>query len=262
LSLGDSNTFGHGVEGHQTYTNVLEHLLEEARPGVTVEALNAGVVAFGSGQSLRIEEELFQESAFDLVLIYTLGCDRSLASRPDTAFLHGPAVTALLDLAQHSGLFRLARRAAFGGGHDAQGAGTTTVQRATPETYHANLTRMVSLAREHGAEVLLILPLPVCRRGECSSVLAPLQDPSHERGGMSKGEKEYHETMRRVARETGVGLVDLPSQVESWGPTQAIYLDASHPTVEGHTRIAAAIATQALLLLDSRHGVGSGKAPS
>ncbi len=250
LSLGDSNTWGQGVENHQTYTNVLERLLKEARPGVAVEALNAGVVGYGSAQSLRLEQELLGDRPFDLVLVYTMGCDSSQGPRPDQAYLHGPAVTALLDVAQHSGLFRLARRAVHGSGRAGRNQGDRRAARATPETYRANLTRMVSLARDRGAEVLLVEPLPVCTRDECSSVLSPLEDPSRPRAGISPTERSYHDVMRAVARETGVGLVDLPAQVDGWGPTQAIYIDASHPTVEGHAHIAAAIATEALPLLD------------
>jgi len=52
LCLGDSMTFGLGVEDAETYPSVLQARLQAALPGRRVEALNAGVAGYGTIDAL------------------------------------------------------------------------------------------------------------------------------------------------------------------------------------------------------------------
>jgi hypothetical protein len=52
LSLGESSTFGYGVEDDQTYSALLERRLRDAVPGRKVTVINGGVSAYTSFQSL------------------------------------------------------------------------------------------------------------------------------------------------------------------------------------------------------------------
>ena len=70
LSLGESSTFGVGVAGDQTYTALLAPLLQEQIPLRRFSALNAGVSAWSSFQSLKYLELRGLELEPDIVLFY------------------------------------------------------------------------------------------------------------------------------------------------------------------------------------------------
>ncbi len=56
VALGDSSTFGWGVESEQAYPRVLEALLRERHPGRAIEVINLGVCGYSSLQGLMLLE--------------------------------------------------------------------------------------------------------------------------------------------------------------------------------------------------------------
>ena len=68
LALGDSFTFGHAVEGAETWPAVLQELLN-ARGGPRYEVVNAGVSGHGTGQQLLLYDELEARVEPDLVVL-------------------------------------------------------------------------------------------------------------------------------------------------------------------------------------------------
>ena len=71
LALGDSFTFGFGVEGYESYPKRLEALLNEKRKGYDV--INAGFPGYGTLQELRYLEEEGLAFSPDVVLIGFFG---------------------------------------------------------------------------------------------------------------------------------------------------------------------------------------------
>jgi hypothetical protein len=70
LSLGESATFGVGTDNSQTYTERFGALLQKRRPGRSFLAINAGVPAWSSFQSLKFLETRGLNLEPDLVLFY------------------------------------------------------------------------------------------------------------------------------------------------------------------------------------------------
>ena len=70
LSLGESSAFGIGVEGAQTYSAVLQGLLNENAARRKYTVINAGVPAYSSFQSLKFLELRGLRLQPDLVLFY------------------------------------------------------------------------------------------------------------------------------------------------------------------------------------------------
>ncbi len=70
LSLGESSTFGVGVSNDETYTALLPQLLQKRFPSRTFTALNGGVSAWSSFQSLKYLELRGLKLKPDLVLFY------------------------------------------------------------------------------------------------------------------------------------------------------------------------------------------------
>ena len=74
LILGDSFTFGYGVEEDDTYSSVLERSLREENCGATV--YNAGIPGYGTVQEYSLLTELYDIIRPQLVILaYTVGSD-------------------------------------------------------------------------------------------------------------------------------------------------------------------------------------------
>jgi hypothetical protein len=71
LMLGDSFTFGYGVENDETISKVLENKLRDAMPGRHVTVINAGVVGYGPWQELLLLKQSGFELKPDLVIMQT-----------------------------------------------------------------------------------------------------------------------------------------------------------------------------------------------
>jgi lysophospholipase L1-like esterase len=69
LSVGESTTFGHGVQAGETYSAILERLLRQ-RGFEGAQVLNAGVRAWSTYQVFRYLEAEIAEIQPDLVLVY------------------------------------------------------------------------------------------------------------------------------------------------------------------------------------------------
>jgi lysophospholipase L1-like esterase len=67
-ALGDSLVFGYGVPIEETYTRVLEHLLQQ-RLGRPVEVVNGGIPGYGTLQELAFLQETLAEVKPDVVLL-------------------------------------------------------------------------------------------------------------------------------------------------------------------------------------------------
>jgi lysophospholipase L1-like esterase len=68
LAQGDSYTFGMGVELQQTYSKVLESLLQQRFPQVRVAVINAGVVGYNTHHMLMMFLHLYDMLQPDMVL--------------------------------------------------------------------------------------------------------------------------------------------------------------------------------------------------
>jgi lysophospholipase L1-like esterase len=242
LILGDSPTWGFGVLQEEAYPHVLERLLQEARPGVPIEVLNGGVCAFSTQQSLILERRLFAEFPFDLVVIDNMGSDRhfNLDTGADKDFVYSALRTRINSLVVHLRLLTFLRDMVMSRSQDPRDTeARRSVSRVAVEDYQANLVSMVAEAREHGAQAILMLPMP-------------LQDTPRERVHHREAEIEpiYQQAMREAARSTGVAYLDLPARMKGRDPG-SYYLDTTHPTPMGHRFIAEALRDVVLPFLDA-----------
>jgi len=116
LCLGDSSTFGMNVEAADAYPQVLDRLLETARPG-RFEVLNLGTVGFSSRQGIELLRREALQYDPDLV-IFAYGSNDRGWHRPlsDDALIRlnqsatGGFVIALDALLDRSYTYRLLRR--------------------------------------------------------------------------------------------------------------------------------------------------------
>ncbi len=113
--VGDSITFGHGVEDDETYPAVLQQLLR--RDGGAFDVLNAGVQGYDAPRCYTLMQERVLPMHPDVVAICVGVCDMTNAPRGDPATAHFDLVPSELQVAlgsfrQHlSGMISLCRHA-------------------------------------------------------------------------------------------------------------------------------------------------------
>jgi tetratricopeptide (TPR) repeat protein len=176
--LGGSTTFGHPYDYRVSYPEWLKARLEEVAPQRKWEVINCGGISYASYRLARLTEELVQYEP-DLFIVYT-GHNEFLEERTyGDVRDRSPLVTGTIRVASYSRTFNLlASLAERMQGHEEpqsqlQGEVDTILEHTNgPKTYERDpqwqagvlehyrfsLEKIVRLARQHDAEVILIQP--------------------------------------------------------------------------------------------------------
>lgn len=206
--LGDSWTFGVGVDEEATTARRTERFLREAHPERTIEVLNLGVMGYTSLQGLRLLRSRALELAPDLIVIGFAMNDSSVPGYRDKDVAPPPGgkplASRLADLAEHIEVYKLLRYAVALWRHQPEPLGERLRSaqerigseqnsadyaemepwtRVSPVDYESNLREMISVARDAGAEVVLLY-------------------------NEFQAESPYRGVLRRIRADTGVPLVD------------------------------------------------------
>lgn len=249
--VGDSCTFGFGVDYEQTYGIQLEAILRKALPNARVEVLLGGLTAYTTYQSRVLHEKRIKPFRPDITILYlgTWNDYMGAVSGSDSQFAKDSKARRE-SILHASRILRLIRRVANHEEPDmdafARGEFRNGV-RVPLDEFKDNLSRMIAMGRENGGTVIAVIPpLPASTLSHVP--LAP----------------EYQAALRQVYSQAGVPVVDGPAlfaSVESgmasdWSsPAEersVLYLDRIHPSPLGHTIVAQALARKIRTLSVSR----------
>ncbi len=262
LSLGESTTFGIGVADDETYTARLEAQLAAADRARPVTALNAGVPAWSSFQSLKYLELRGLALEPDLLLFYHEANDYLPSSLRDSS--HNEIGVLLTDrqlyesrlqtlnriMIGYSGIYRyFVRRRAYKQilAFDGAALGDAPVRAIGMQHTPVNQRLYVNAsAIDEGAridEVALGRRVSEQERGEILDALATLAE---ERGiPLVLIHPSYQETQAHTclltdfAEARGVPLFDAHASLHPPGvPDEEKFIDTMHPTAAGHARLA------------------------
>ncbi len=177
--LGGSTTYGRPYDDSTSFPGWLRELLPSVAPDTQWEVINAGGVSYASYRVARLTEELAQYEP-DLFIVYT-GHNEFLEDRTYGEIRHAsPLQRGALATLSQSRTAAFAQRM-FGGQNGNQNnnrfqlsddvdtvldhtVGPTTYQRDVEqrqriiEHFEVNLSRIVAIARESGAQVMLVTP--------------------------------------------------------------------------------------------------------
>jgi lysophospholipase L1-like esterase len=221
LSIGDSCTFGWNVALDAAYPRVLQELIDRRWPARRHRVVNAGVPGYTSFQGLVYLREHGLALAPSVVVIGYGFNDAGHFGDVEELIRWQARMMPLFDvddaLFQHSELWRWLHWMTEG--HPQQ-RDASKASRVSPERYEANLREMVTLARAHGVEPLLIQFLQ-CGNPQLQDVLF----------GSCQA---YVDASARVAAALRVPNVDYDGPV----------LDSIHPTEGGYRELAGRVLQQ------------------
>lgn len=218
FALGDSQTYGAGVDGPQAYPSQAEALLRERAPaGVGVELINAGISGYTSLQALRLVRSRLLDWEPDAIIIDCRTHDSPREDLPGAAGGGG-----LLDrLTFHSRLawsLRFAVERVRPAHARPMQAGAMEMSADELAASFGNHEPIVQLARDEGLQLIFVdYPFWDGQRVTCLA-------PAHE-------------------LPKGVPVVPACAALADAGlPLEQLFLDNNHLTIEGNRRVAEALA--------------------
>lgn len=240
ITLGGSSTYGVPMfYGSLSYTESLQRLLDERRPGEHYEVLNAGVAAYGITQVIAaLKEELLKYKPTVVSV-----CSWFNDSAPNNRWYQTPGISDYEAYERHralqrlgelplykkiraSKLFALSRWSLLGlksALFTGSGAGHRgpNIPRMTPEQFRWGLEEVVRLGKKH--DFLPVFVLEALHRTDS------LEN--------SKRSNKYYQAIFSVAKDNNLPVVDTVSRLHDvkdfW-----VFHDFIHPNSVGHRVIA------------------------
>jgi len=236
--LGDSVTFGYGVDVEESYPDILEKKLQTNGVGNRrIEVLNLGVMGYGMNQYLSVLEHKIFDFEPDVVI---LGHHLNDIWGEGTVLIAPPFF--LRFLGSHSSLYSCFNKKGTLGGktlsvtdeiknlplQEMYRANTTTGENsATWNKYKDTFEKISQISQERETPILIVL-LPVWNK---------LNDDYEFRS--------IHALLGQTVREVGLYSLDLAPGESVWYEDAMEYRinprDADHPNAKGHGKIATTI---------------------
>ncbi len=250
LVLGDSSNFGHGVEGDEVWSSVLEDLLATQLPDVELHVLNGACPGWTTYQARVFLDEIGLDYEPDMV-IAGFNNDPGPDYLGDAQRLTPEPVRTLNGWLWRSEVYLLAREAVLATarrlsptasqqysarqagqeptyGKLAQQESAVLVPRVPMESFLANLEAMEDLGQERGFDFVWV-NMPINR--SLPDLLDRYVNPA------------YRDAAARLAEERGIPVVDADASFRSRRPG-ALHLRGHvfHPSAEGHAALARQVA--------------------
>ncbi len=246
VMLGDSSTFGWGVDPGETYARRLQDALRGRHPGAAIDVINLGVCGYSSLQGLVLLERVAAAYQPDVVALSYGSNDFSLVPEPFDVALErnrgwSGALREWLHFSRAYQVLSGSLRAALRDDEDADAGSAALVLNVGPEKSEANMIRMAAAVAAIGGEAIFVtscargaLGEPI--RGAAARTGRPLFDTEalleEAIPAVLSGERPGFERYRTLYGEP------LLAQF----PYLAVYLgDHCHPNAIGHELIAGAL---------------------
>ncbi len=262
VTLGDSGVFGWGVPDGRTWQEQLEELLRDRHPGWDIEVVNLGVPGYSSVQSRRLLEDLGWRYEPDLVLVANIFSDCNIDAFQDEVALAlvDPESRPAHRILRHSRLYC----SLWSGWARWYAARTGTrnrvlvpgiprdtrkleamdrwveLSRVPMRQYRSNLRAMLEDSRTHGASLALV---PLAQEWDAGLWTVEHRQPPGPDEHLAW--MPYRQAMAEFAEDHGVPLFSMPDAMAvaaKRGDAQRLFVDPVHPSAEGATVMAEALA--------------------
>lgn len=254
IAVGDSCTFTLGL-WQIGYPSVAEALLNGSQSTKKFEYINAGVEGYNSDFALsRIKEEIIRYRPY-LVSIY-IGWNDLMKQSPESQVETGePSVLAqlinesYLVKAYKKIIFVYLRPVLFQPKLVPDEVDRHAYDNYVPQRYERNIREMVKVLRNNGIRAVLLTLPTVLEPGltaadlKARGVFFPYYAGTFSVERLLSLHAAYNRTIRRVAAEEGVSLVDLDKEFDGLDKRH-LFWDTMHPSDKGNAVIASHLAQE------------------
>lgn len=214
LCLGDSITYGHGVDSQFTYEKQLERILQEKYPDKKVQVINGGCPGYTSFQGLYILENIGLKYDPDLLIVGFCYADPAAEMKKDSDRVEkNPILRKIKEILYESELYLLLRRVRLDEinpeGLPPDGYQLTSLRVPLPEYRRIMLKFAGIMGKQKGYVIYLSLPNA-----------EPDPFPYYA---------DYRAECKDVAKKTGNFYIDLDAVFDSQPNPLLLYLPSVHP---------------------------------
>ncbi|MBN1210986.1 MAG: SGNH/GDSL hydrolase family protein [candidate division Zixibacteria bacterium] len=249
LALGNSCTFGWGVDQDYTWVSQLEKILERQFPDNNCEVINAGIPGYSSHQGKILLKEKLLDLKPDMVLIMFGWNDHFAAGKGISDLeqkMPGRFIIGLQNFFSRFKTYQLMRKIILSASEKQEFVSLGQMEgkrRVSPQEFYVNLAAIAHLARENNAQPVLLVPPIACAQTYFNGTLSQLH-VIHQ---------AYQNRIRAVAQKEHIPLIDLQAEFDRYRDlfTDA-YGDPTHFNENGHRLTAETIAGQIMPNLASR----------
>ena len=237
--LGNSCTFGWGIDDEQDFVKLTEKYINEDRKLPTVETINAGIPGYSSFQGRRFFVSDFAPLKPDIVFIMFAWNDQWAAAGniPDNEQKSPPDwVINFQNNFSRLKLYRLMKKLILSSTEsslDDRLNKEAPVYRVSLEDFYNNLYALVNYVKSNGGRpILLTSPIPTLEK----------YYPAGSRSSMHQYHELYNSQTRLVARNSGRELIDIAAIFNNYNDLfDNAPKDPIHFNARGHVVAANAI---------------------
>jgi len=249
LALGNSCTFGWGVENEDTWVCLLDKILDSRLNNDNYEVINAGVPGYSSHQGKIEFARKLVDLKPDMVLIMFGWNDHWAAGKGISDIeqkMPGRVIIGLQNIFSKMKLYQFMRKMILSASEKQEFVSLgeqKCKRRVSQQEYYLNLACLAHMARKNGAQPVFLIPPIADSKNYFNGTVTQLHLIHHA----------YQEQMRLLARQENILLIDLQQEFEHFGNlfTDA-HGDPTHFNEKGHRVTAEAIARNILPTLASR----------
>jgi lysophospholipase L1-like esterase len=247
-AIGDSCTFGEGnLEG--TYPAQLQRRLDALASPTRVEVINAGIEGLNSELALRRLESKVLPLRPDVVTVY-VGWNDLMKVNPTSQTEH-PGFAIVARSIDRLWLIKGLRKALFyylrpqlANPATGRASRTGVFRDYRPAVFEGNLRTIIRTSRDFGARVV-VMTLPSVVSDDMTvedlyraNVVFPYFATAYAVGDYVDLIAAYNASIRRIAADEGVTLVDLAAEIDGRPDRRRLFLDTMHPNQPGRELIA------------------------
>lgn len=252
LLLGDSCTFGLGLQSEETFATISENLLNaDARADLHYEVINAGVSGYTSYQGLQMLKHRGLDLKPNFVVIYFGWNDHWFSDYGVPDHINIPKMkpfveqrvqnkknNVLRNLRLYQKLTDFLLRLQDSSKHKAkQTRPAQEVYRVPLPQFEENLREMIALSRQQGAEPILVTPAHGFFKGSIPKDYL-VENFMKRDDSLIALHESYIDAVRKVGSETNTRILDLEQFFADAGRKNLMELDGIHPNATGHRILA------------------------
>ena len=241
FTLGDSCTFGWGVESEDSFAKVLEKKLNDSSSDINYQVLNAGIVGYSSHQGMPLLKHKILKYSPDIITVAYGWNSHFIFPYSDKEWikpvspLHAGAINIARQFMIYRGFTEIVKRLN-------KKSKSELKYRVPPEDLRNNLRSLIDFASESNIKVVLMTIQSNVLTGQVAKWTLVKHTLDDDKENMISRHKEINGIIKEVSEEKGTMFTDVAGKFVELKLTEGKELfyrpedavDDVHPNEEGH----------------------------